>query len=280
MKTDRKLFLSIDWDFFVPEKPEWDWGHQENGLFIGPMWQLRMADFFARGEDLREEMKLATCAPHARKFWETMRRLGYKFTSKTRVTIGESHSQAAAPFLAVEKDERIDVLHFDAHADSGYGDPAAVVETAKAKLRKNETDCGTWLLTVALKVPTNVTYVYPQWKGLKEWKSEFKGDDDPRLQEFLDHRAIVYDEERLVKACRPREVDRVFICRSGAWTPPWLDDEFQLFAGTLMGTCKMFTVRVGAIDPMMPRRVDAEQARKIGEGMREMMLQATGRRNA
>ena len=272
----RPLFLSVDWDFFVPEDELWDWGHQENGLFIEAMWQFRLADFFAKGKDLRKEMALATCDPGAKEFWRTMERLGYKITKQTEVTVGESHAQAAGPFIHAAGGKPIDVLHFDAHADSGYGKPDEVVKRVRAALQKGQTDCGSWLLALAMSVPTNVTYVYPKWKGLKEW-AQFEGDKDARLKEFSDYQAVVYDEDDMVEACPPRPVSHVFICRSGAWTPPWLDEEFFLFSGEPLGrTMRMFKTPAGPIDPLVPRKLDVEGARKQSEQIKEMMRGLAG----
>src|SRR4051812_39722521 len=38
-----KVLLSIDFDFFVRELPEFDWGHSETMFFLDAIWPIRYA---------------------------------------------------------------------------------------------------------------------------------------------------------------------------------------------------------------------------------------------
>ena len=42
MKTrKKKLLVTIDWDYWVPEKLEWDMGHRESQFFLEAIWAFR-----------------------------------------------------------------------------------------------------------------------------------------------------------------------------------------------------------------------------------------------
>lgn len=124
----------------------------------------------------------------------------------------------------------------------------------------------------------NLTVVYPQWKGLKERESEYS-DDDPRVKKFEKFSAMVYDKVDLVGRVKPRPVSQIYIARSGAWTPPWLDDDFfDLVTGPLGRGAKMFRA-LESIDLMKKRRIDVEEARAAGAKIREMMAASAGRKS-
>ena len=66
------------------------------------------------------------------------------------------------------------------------------------------------------------TIVYPDRERL-EWEFEFEDRLARKWVESGRLRATTYDE--LEKG--GRDVNAIFICRSGAWTPPWDDKKFM-----------------------------------------------------
>lgn len=272
-KRSTPLFVSVDWDFFVEEKAEWDWGHAESRFHIEHLWQIRAQAAFAGGKDLTKEMPLAACEPGPSKFWSALRRMGYKLTKKTVVTIAESHGAAAGVFIQrakALKAKKIDVLHFDAHADAGYRD--GCVKVTQDLLDKGQAECGSWLLATALSVPTSTVMVYPQWKGLLEWEEGGPyGAKAPQVRQFEMCHPMVWNEESMPKAMEPREVDQLFICRSGAWTPPWLDREFYLFCSPVLFKGPTYVIP-GVADPLVERRFNVEDAKKQAEQERKLLM--------
>jgi len=65
------------------------------------------------------------------------------------------------------------------------------------------------------------------------------------------------------------DYDKVFICRSGAWTPPWFDDQFEEFVA---GSC----CEVTYLEAVEPRGVSLDQARVMRENMQKLMTNKMG----
>jgi hypothetical protein len=228
MAVVNPLFLSVDWDFFVEyNSNDYDFQHSESPLYSGLLWNVRFQNGFFVDEDITKTITLSKKPPQAITFWETLGHLGYRLSrDKTEMSVDDSHASAASFFLTKAIKREIDVVHFDAHADIGYGGPDHALDQTRRLLEKDLTECGSWLLAVAMRIPVNLTIVYPQWRGLREWEGEFKNPStDKRLRQFKSWRTVVYNEDEL-RLKKPRLVNRVFVARSGAWTPPWLDDKY------------------------------------------------------
>lgn len=117
--------------------------------------------------------------------------------------LADSHALATDPCVLEDVGH---ISHLDAHHDAGYGGPAS----AATLLADGEVDCGNWLLAAMLQ-GTHAEVVYPTWK--------------PR---GVHERAPSLPVTRRVDDGAPLAgpFDRVFLCRSGAWTPPWVEDAF------------------------------------------------------
>lgn len=50
-----KAFLSIDWDYFVPENPRYDFGHTENRFFLSDVWATRAIAWRDRTNGLEKD---------------------------------------------------------------------------------------------------------------------------------------------------------------------------------------------------------------------------------
>jgi hypothetical protein len=121
--------------------------------------------------------------------------------------IADSHTEILLPSIQQGITE---VVSFDAHHDAGYH------SRSLADAHKGIVDCGNWILHCRM-AGVSASVWYPPWK---KWAIEeppeialSRGVDDGRSWADV-------------------PFDRVFLCRSGAWTPPWLDDKFVTLIST------------------------------------------------
>lgn len=182
--------LSIDWDYFVPEKPEWDFAHAENPFHILFIWSLRMgviSEFKTTGEE--------------ETFWEST---GLK-DKISKVIVSESHA------MAFDLAENVDhIVIVDAHHDCWKEDSVMGIDEGKKVychnwlrvwLSKNKHNKATWVCP-----PSSMTN-FPLPKDMKK-----------RVK-------IVHEVPNLADM----DVLKVHVCRSGGWTPPWTDKQFIKF---------------------------------------------------
>ena len=211
----RKRLLSIDFDFFFrPYAPDEDqflltaWDHREDAVHTHMLWTTRAAEFFKR------DLPLPGGTGDDVGFWNR-----FAFHPNATLFHGESHRLAALPRVLNSVGE---VWSYDAHHDCGYS------EDAERLLMEGQVEAGSWLLYCVLR-GMDVKIRYPRWRA------------EPALVE--DHRLLgLHTHERAETFERvnvgfdgddaPDDLpifDRVFVCRSGAWTPPWLDDAYDAF---------------------------------------------------
>ncbi len=202
--------LSVDWDYFFPkveriedgELPNgknvffmYDWGHKESGIFISYIWPHRAADFVRAGLELPKTSGLE------REFWSR-----FRFSPHATMFYAESHSQAADPRVMRNVTE---VWSYDAHHDAGYD-----ADKLQDAMQRGHVTCEDWLAYYVIR-GSKASVVYPKWRDYAV-EEEIK----PVIQ--VDR---VIDNGKSV----PVTFDRVFVCRSGAWVPPWVDSEFDAF---------------------------------------------------
>lgn len=209
----KRTLLSIDWDYFFPrlleateeyvqENPDrgkpwdYDWGHNEAPLYVDTMlWNIRAAHF------LSSLGTLPGTTGEEVTFWD---RFQGRFAADCPVIVAESHASiihqlARAEFLGKPYTR---VWNFDAHHDMGYGDGNL------SALRVNtKWSCDNWG-DYAVIAGAEVLLEYPHWR---------EPEPKPRLP------------LQVTSGKTPSRVDAVFICRSGAWSPPWLDEKFVEF---------------------------------------------------
>jgi hypothetical protein len=210
------VYLSVDFDFFSRENPEWEWGHAESSLFQDIAWLTRAGRY--------KETSLEKYArPHPTKFWDKLVELGFNFDSCKSLTVADSHMWAVNDLLKLCPGQ-VEIVNFDAHHDMGYRD----WKTLKRWLGALRADCSNWLLLLLYHLEhLTAACVYPKWKGLRElrevgnpsWKH-------PRIEGRF--RYGVYSEQYARKLAG--NVVGVFIARSGGWMPPWHDQAFIDFA--------------------------------------------------
>jgi hypothetical protein len=208
-KTRLGVGLNIDWDFFFEQEekhPNHDWGHAESPFYYsGMMWAVRFSGAYAVGEDLQ---KTYTADRRWRTLWTYLKRRGFNLDNAT-VIFADSNLGAWYVFDMFRVSH---IYNFDNHHDVFYRGGAS-----------ENIDCGNWLGQTMREQPKlGATIVYPDRERL-EWEFEF---ENPRANRWVKSGrldATTYDELEKGR----RDVDAIFICRSGAWTPPWDDEKFM-----------------------------------------------------
>lgn len=216
----RQIFLSVDFDFFCRELPEWDWGHSEHHspLLMDALWISRYAH--KDGCDIEKH-----ASPHPLKFFSSLQMLGFDFNRCEKLVVGDSHKWASAEYDRMTGDS--DVVNFDAHHDMGYCKPGVW-----RRLRnRRHVDCSNWGLDIlsAYLRPKMYT-VYPKWRGLQEIESSTRSGNTPwtfRKNVAQRFEYGVFSNEYVQQISG--EVVSIYIAKSSAWLPPWQDEMFVKF---------------------------------------------------
>jgi len=199
--------LSIDWDYFFPTKENmatsesirpWDWGHDEKwGVGLGEaLWLIRASDFYRESG-----LPLPETSGEELTFWDHV-----AIEPSAVIYVSESHSQAAS-YRVIEG--VTEVVNYDAHHDGGYEDDAL-----ESIIKTQQVDCSNWTYAFG-RVPIETRY--PAWR---EHNPESLNPTIP-----LQMTREIWQPDQT----DTRPFDRVFICRSGSWTPSWLDAKFSRF---------------------------------------------------
>ncbi len=201
-----KSLLSIDWDYFIPMKKEWCGSYIENIRNINRLWYRRYIKNKRKGKDIVKDVHTG---PELNGFWGKIKRY-FRFSKFIKVYVSDSHKLS---FPIAKRNECSRVFLFDAHSDLGYGGIQSL---------DFELNCGNWLgklLKDDVVEKANIIY--------SPYSYEKKEDFDEINKRFN----IQYGmwQELYKKAT----ISIVHICRSGAWTPPWLDDDFKEFIKSL-----------------------------------------------
>lgn len=219
--------LSIDWDYFFPVVENagenwqlYDWGHRETELFKTTIWPIR-ADSFDRAR-----VALPGTSGKERGFWSR-----FKFSPNATLYIADSHSRITT--REVERNVS-SVMSFDAHHDACYNKSGA------ANAQRGVISCDNWAYWFAC-TGRKVIVRYPKWR-------DYAMADEPKPASPIFRRV---DSERPVTT----EFESIFICRSGSWTPSWLDDAFDAFVQAAPVTVTTL------LDDVSNRKAEFEAAR-------------------
>lgn len=283
----RTCWLSVDFDFFVRSLGAWDWAHRESPFFRGGfIWQTRVAPFVMQGLDLRVEMDPARHAePKPYQFWDVLKHLGYDFTDTDYYIVADSHSGAGPIFDQMADElggEPADVLvNFDAHHDLGYCDWARI----QGLLEAGQCTCDMWLCFLMQRWPDlESRIIFPDWmreeSSIQRQQKQIR-DLLPRdLWSRVEMDFFTRDDEISPLVIEPGEkldVQGVFLSRSGAWVPPWLDGDFIDFAWAGAETIRLHPLdHYRDVDvPALEIRKDFnyEDAVKMGEQWKHVMSQ-------
>ena len=201
-----KCLLSVDWDYFIyTQYNSGSYTEDRRSLIDG--WYKRYIQARVRGEDIQKAFKLS---PKQGSFWARIRR-HFRFTPDVKTYVSDSH---ALSYAIAKKHYCRAVYLFDAHADLGYGGLSAL---------SFEVNCSNWLgklLKEELIREANIFY------------SPFTSEKPDYFMAINNLYNIRYCDFRYLNGkCITAAV--VHICRSGAWTPPWLDEYFYDFVKAL-----------------------------------------------
>lgn len=265
--------LSIDFDFWVPEKISNDWGHAETGFFVGPAWIFRAGTMFRKGLDPRKECStLADNGVIPETFAKFLKDQKTTFGRKC-FTFAESHSAA---YGLVNKSKDVSIVHIDAHHDCGYSDEMLFDERRSRRSDDlEEAGCDNWILRLAEKDRLrNLHIIYPEWRldevayG-KDYTSTVKKRFAYWQEKFGINVKVTYGLPTFPVA---QHFDQLFLCRSGAWVPPWLDLKYNFMLGTLMSMYR----RKNAIQMFSPhypiiREFNWKEAEATGESEKKAL---------
>jgi hypothetical protein len=187
----KRIAISVDFDFFVREKSEWEFGHSESNLIYNfSAWQARYLHL-----ELEKECDISKHADFdPLNLMIELENKNLIFAPDFPLGIADSHLFAHDWFKKFEVDQ---IIHLDAHSDCYPLDP-----------KKHVLDCGNWLTDFS----TKTTWVFPQWKNPED-------DHAPaRVIEIKSWKEFEMKESGVVVCA--------FLCRSAAWVPPHLDIKF------------------------------------------------------
>ena len=136
----------------------------------------------------------------------------FRIASNAPVYVTESNSWGASEMF----DGFDHITLYDAHHDSGYDD-----EVVKRLFDTGALGCGEWMVGHALR-GVKLEMHYPTWK-----KDAF--DYEPKPQVPVNRSFDTGKHDR-------RVYDAVYVCRSGAWTPTWEDENFNKFWSSIPGS--------------------------------------------
>ena len=192
---------------------------------------------------LRNNLPLPGTSGEEMTFWDR-----FQFRRGAKLYTAESHSQC------VQQDwlNASCVWNYDAHHDLGYRP-----EDIDGVITGHNT-CQNWLLSYAL-LGAQIKVQYPRWK-IKALEVE----TTPACPQHLFDRGWV--TRRIDDGIPPPIVfDAVFICRSGAWVPPWLDSNYQKF----LDSCPLKQVE---LQPLVKRQWSKEHQQELVD--HDRMVQA------
>ena len=203
------LVVDFDYFFYNPlyatdghDKRFWlfDWGHSESRLYREIVWPTRAASFMENGFELP-----GVDVPE--NWWD---RFNIAPDAVCEVSDSNMYSGVAGNYRTFDH-----VWLYDAHHDLYR---IETEEQLEQYAEKGEITCEDWMFNHLLngaklhwRWPRWFTYgkkmrhEVPKWVGLDARKDDM-AKLDPRM-----------------------EFDTVSICRSGAWVPPWCDQDFEKF---------------------------------------------------
>lgn len=209
--------LSIDWDFFFDDS-DMDWGHREAPFFIETIWESRALDFKMADKDY--------CAYAPKGVGEFLHMLKTLNLKPPAVYVSESHLYANPLFMGFTPNL---LVNFDAHADMSPKHPQYL-------------DCENWLYWLLKRKPRmKAVWVFPEHSFLSMRKRELidrainLSEEVGDLAKLPNFSYVQYSEfeDYWKRMTGTQQVMLSYICRSGAWTPPWADEDFDKFVGTV-----------------------------------------------
>ncbi|HEY8390522.1 MAG TPA: arginase, partial [Clostridia bacterium] len=170
-------------------------------------WYKRYIQAKVQRKDIQKEIQLSF---DLNLFWNRIKQ-HFKFEKNIKFYVSDSH---ALSYKIAKENDCQEVYLFDAHADLGYGGPTSL---------DFEVNCSNWLgkLLKDNKIKNAYIFYSPYTVEKPEYFETMNNIYNIKYYDFHD----LNDKSIMVSA--------IHICRSGAWTPPWLDDKFFQFVNSL-----------------------------------------------
>jgi len=193
------------------------------------IWGMRASTFLSHG------LELPGTSGEENSFWKR-----FRIYSSTDLYVADSHKFITySPLTQHHYDQ---VISYDAHHDSGYDNP----------IPKFKFSCEDWTHYFMDKgIPVKV--VYPKWKEKYAFVDEELETPIQLLERTID------------RGESPQQnISAVFLCRSGAWSPSWLDKKFFSFMNDFPGG------RRYVMENIMEREFSIEASKNINAQIEEM----------
>lgn len=197
-----KCLLSIDWDYFISTQ-RGNWGsYIESRKNTVNLWYKRYIQATELGKDIQKFFQLSS---EVDAFWRKINE-HFRFAKGLKACVSDSH---ALSYDIARNHGCNSIYLFDAHADLGYGGLSSL---------NFEVNCANWLG----KLLKN--------KDIKEASIIYSPFTTEKPEYFMPMNSAFHIRYPDFNGLDTRiEVSAVHICRSGAWTPPWLDGRFARF---------------------------------------------------
>jgi len=217
-----RCLLSVDWDYFVSTRDPWN-SCTENSRCLVDSWYKRYLQARARGEDFQQAFALSA---HRDTFWNAVRS-SCRFERGLKAVVSDSH---ALSYQIAKACGCRSVILFDAHADLGYGGLLSL---------SFEVNCSNWLGRLLKDGLIDEAHIF---------YSPYSAEKPEHFRQMNSAYRIAYHDFCELGGLG-FSVSAVHICRSGAWTPPWLDQEFLRFVDRLGIPCEVENCEERAWDP-------------------------------
>ncbi|NLM51115.1 MAG: arginase [Clostridiaceae bacterium] len=202
----KNCLLSVDWDYFVYTKKERVSSFSESKKSLVDLWYKRYLEAKTYGLDIKDSYKLS---PSWENFWEGIKEK-FTFEKGIRVQVSDSHTLSYDICRICGCNA---VILFDAHSDLGYGGLSSL---------DFELNCSNWLgklLKENIVKSAHIIYS-PHTQEKPEYFKSITNKFNVKFSKYDD-----FDKNFTIS--------QIHICRSGAWTPPWLDGKFFEFVNLL-----------------------------------------------
>ena len=194
--------LTIDWDYFMPYVCYFNLSYLENKRNIDKHWYRLYLENKQCGIDITKRMVVGR---EKNNFWTNIKNF-FNMDNIDRVIVSDSHKIAYDLAKATKCEE---VYNFDSHTDLGYGGLESL---------NYEVNCANWLGKLLNEgIVGRASIILSPYTG--ERKEYF---DEINKKFDISYKRINELKSRVL-------VNTLHICRSGAWTAPWLDHEFDEF---------------------------------------------------
>lgn len=233
-------FLVVDFDYFFENPmdggdfkgskhhhlPLYDWSKKETPFYVNTIWAARILGFIMAGLELPRATE-----PYGgwEAWWDR-----FEIEPDVPLLICDSNAHAGLERDPEDGTAFDSVWLYDAHHDSGY--------TTDAWPPDDAFSCEDWMLehAVAGTSPDHLHVRYPTWR------IHAFGEPEPPI--FIDRE---FDDG----SSPPVKFHTVLACRSGAWVPPWCDDQFAALVEAYPGPTEQVD------DVNLVREFDTEAAK-------------------